>query len=102
MSSIVSSKKFTSKGTLRQVFNRVYKLENGDTVSHDGIFDPAPCELLPPLTFPLVSSPLPLPCVNKYTVYTYTVCKGGGGSMGSLEGRGPQTDKISAAKDKFF
>ena len=28
---------------------------------------------------PLFSgSTLPLPCVNKYTVYTYTVCKGGG------------------------
>ncbi len=24
------------------------------------------------------SLPPPLPCVNKYTVYTYTVCKGGG------------------------
>jgi hypothetical protein len=23
-------------------------------------------------------APPPLPCVNKYTVYTYTVCKGGG------------------------
>jgi hypothetical protein len=31
-----------------------------------------------PLTFSLVSSP-PLPCVNKYTVHTYTVCTGGGG-----------------------
>jgi hypothetical protein len=29
--------------------------------------------------FSMVSSP-PFPhCVNKYTVYTYTVCKGGGG-----------------------
>ncbi len=40
------------------------------------------------LTFSLVqlSAPLPLPCVNKYTIFTYTVCKGRGGS-------GPQTDK---------
>ena len=34
------------------------------------------------VTFSLVSSPpLPLPCVNKYTVQTYTVCNGA--SMGS-------------------
>jgi hypothetical protein len=35
-----------------------------------------------PLTFSLGSSlppPPPLPCVNKYTVNTYTVCKGGEG-----------------------
>ncbi len=39
---------------------------------------------------PLFSgSTLPLPCVNKYTVYTYTVCKGGGGVLGSE----PQTNK---------
>jgi hypothetical protein len=31
---------------------------------------------------------LPLPCVKKYPVYTYTVCKGGG-----VLGSGPQTDK---------
>jgi hypothetical protein len=28
------------------VFNRVYRLESGDTVSHVGIFDPS-CELAP-------------------------------------------------------
>ncbi len=42
-------------------------------------FQPA-MQLLPLLTFSLVSSPLPpppLPGVNMYTVYTYTVCKGG-------------------------
>jgi hypothetical protein len=32
--------------------------------------------------FSMVSSP-PFPhCVKKYTVYTYTVCKGGGGVWG--------------------
>jgi hypothetical protein len=37
-----------------------------------------------PLTFYLVSSlpSPPLPCVNKYTVYTYTVGKGGIGFLG--------------------
>ncbi len=45
-------------------------------------------------------SPLPPPCVNKYTVYTYTVCKRGG-SMGSSEGRGPQTDITPAAKSLY-
>ncbi len=29
-----------------------------------------------PLTFSLTLSPFPLPCVNKYTVFTYTMCKG--------------------------
>ncbi len=62
------------------------------------------------LTFSVVSSS-PLPCVNKYfflifsnkctvTVYTYTVCKGGGG-MGSNAGRGPQTDKTTVAKSFY-
>ncbi len=32
-----------------------------------------------PPTLSLVSSPFPLPCSNKYTVHTYTMCKGGGG-----------------------
>jgi hypothetical protein len=41
------------------------------------VFSTELCELAP-LTFSLVElSPPPLPCVNKYTVYTYTVCKGG-------------------------
>jgi hypothetical protein len=31
--------------------------------------------------------PPPLPCVNKYNVYTYTVCKGG------VRGSGSPTDK---------
>jgi hypothetical protein len=41
-------------------------------------FDPA-LWTVSPLTFSLVSStPPPLPCVNKYTVYMYTVYKGAG------------------------
>jgi hypothetical protein len=34
--------------------------------------------------------PLPLPCVNKYILSTYSVCKWGGGGV---QGSGPQTDK---------
>jgi hypothetical protein len=45
------------------------------------------CELLP-LKPSLWLAP-PRPCVNKYTVYTFTVCKGGRGLWGS----GSQTDK---------
>ncbi len=70
-----SYKKLTCKGTLR----RVYRLDIS-TVSHIGIFDPA-LWTIAPLTYSLVqlfpSSPLPF--VNKYTVYTFTVCKGEGG-----------------------
>jgi hypothetical protein len=55
------------------VFNRVFRLEIQSVmlVFLTGIVNNCP------LTFSLVSSlspPLPLPCVNKYTVYT---CKGG-------------------------
>ncbi len=42
-------------------------------------------------------SPHPLPCVNKYTVYTYTVCNGGGGVGGS----GPQTEKHHLPQSPF-
>jgi hypothetical protein len=53
-------KKLTCKGTLRQVFIRVYRLE-GDTVSHIGIFDPA-LWTIAPFPFSLVQlSPLPSP-----------------------------------------
>jgi hypothetical protein len=42
------------------------------------------------LFFSSAPPPLPpLPCVNKFTEYTYTVCKGGGRAWGS----GHQTDK---------
>ncbi len=43
------------------VFNRAYRLENGDTVSHFGIFDPISIE---PLTFSLIHLPPPLPKVK--------------------------------------
>jgi hypothetical protein len=58
-------------------------LQTEDAVSHVGSFDPALCTIAP-LTVSLVQLPPPhlLPCVNKYTVYTYTVCMGGGGVMG--------------------
>jgi hypothetical protein len=52
---------------------------DGDTVSHVGvsIFDPALLTVAP-LTFSLaqLSPPYPLPFLNKYNVYTYTVCGG--------------------------
>jgi hypothetical protein len=54
-------------------------LQTGDTVSHVGIFDPAlrTVNLLSGSTLPL-----PFPCVNKYSVYKYKVCKGGYGVLG--------------------
>ncbi len=57
------------------MFSRVYRLEilSVMLVFLTGFVNIAP------LTFSLVSSPPPLPCVNKYTVYMYKVCKGGGG-----------------------
>ncbi len=51
------------------------------------------CELLPlepSVSFNYPRLLPPLPCVNKYTVYMYTV--GGGGGRGLL-GFGPQTSK---------
>jgi hypothetical protein len=68
------------RGTLRQVFISVYRLEIQSVML---VFSTQLWELLP-LWF---NSPPPPPCVNRYTVYTYTVCKGGGW------GSGPQTDK---------
>jgi hypothetical protein len=62
-------KKSTWKETLRQVFIRVYRLEIQSVI---GIFDPT-LWTITPLTFPLVQVS-PLPCVNTFTVYTYTVC----------------------------
>ncbi len=71
-----SSKQLTCKGTLRQMLIRVYRLEIQPVMF---VFSTQLSELLP-LTFSLVqlSPSPPLPCVNKYTVYTYTVSKGGG------------------------
>jgi hypothetical protein len=48
-------------------------------------------------TDPIESGPGSATLVNKYTVYTYTVCKGG---ERVIEGEGPQTDQTSAASAK--
>ncbi len=71
-------KKLACKGTLRQVFIRVYRLE---IQSHVGIFDPT---LLPisPLTFSLVLPPLS--CVKVQNIQTVCGWEGDGG-VGSLE-----------------
>ncbi len=55
------------------------------------VFSTQLCELLPlsPSFWFNPPSPPLLPCVNKYIVYTYTMCKTGG----KLWGSGPQTDK---------
>jgi hypothetical protein len=70
-------KKLTCKGTLRQVFIRVYKLVEQSVM---WVFLTQLCELLPlyNLVFGSTLALSPLPCVNKYTVYAYTVCKGRG------------------------
>jgi hypothetical protein len=65
-------KKLTCKGTLRQVFIRVYRMEVEPVML---LFSTQLCELLSVSTLP---SPF-FPCVNKYTTYTYTVFRGGGG-----------------------
>ncbi len=59
-------KKFACKGTLRQVFFRVFRLETQSVM----LICLTQLSDFPP--------PLSLPCVNKYTVYTNTVCKGEG------------------------
>jgi hypothetical protein len=63
------------------------------------------CELLPlKLSLWLALLPLtPFLCEQvPYTVYMYTVCKGGGeGSVGSYEGKRPQTDETPAAKSIY-
>ncbi len=73
-----SPKKLICKRTSRQVFMRVYRLE---IQSFMLAFLIQLCELLPLWPSLLFFSPSPLPCVNKYTVYTYSiqcVCVGGG------------------------
>ncbi len=70
-------KKLTCQGTLRQVFIRVYILEIQSVICwyfRPNFVNCCPSNLLTGSTSP----PSPLPCVNKYTVYTYTMCKGGG------------------------
>jgi hypothetical protein len=60
-------KKLTCKSTLRQVFLRIYGLEIQSVML---VFSTQLCKLLiAPLTLSLVQIS-PLPCVNKYTVYT--------------------------------
>ncbi len=54
-----SSKKLFSKGTLRQMFIGVYRLEI-QAGSHVGIFDPALCTVVP-LPFSLVQLSPPFP-----------------------------------------
>jgi hypothetical protein len=39
-------------------------------------------------------------CEQVHCIHVYTVVRGGG-SMGSQEGRGPQTDKTPAAKSLY-
>jgi hypothetical protein len=72
-----STKKLTRKGSLRQVYIRVYRLEICTHISHTGI-RPSFVKNVAPLTSLVQLSPPrpPLPCVNEYTVYTFTVCKG--------------------------
>ncbi len=62
----------TCKGTLWQVFTIVYRLEIQSVML---VFSTQFCDCC---RFKLSGStlpPSPLPCVNKYTVYTCTVCK---------------------------
>ncbi len=71
-------KKLTCKGTLRQVFFRVYRLE-----IHVGINNPA-LWTIAPLTFSLVQLS-PLPHFHVYSVQ--------GGGLGVVWGHGSQTEK---------
>jgi hypothetical protein len=81
----MSSKKLTYKGTCRQMFFRVYRLEiQSGMLVRPSFVNCCSSNFLSGTTLPLSS----LPCVNRYTVYTYTVCKGGG-----VWCYGPQTDK---------
>ncbi len=73
------------------VFNRVYRLEIQTVllVFSTGFVKHCPSNLLSGQLYPPS-----LPCVNTYTVQCTHVCvRGGGGSMGSQEGSGLQTDK---------
>ncbi len=65
-----SQQKLACKGTLRQVFLTLYRLEIQAVMS---AFSTQLCELFAPLTFSLVRyppSPPPLLCVNKYCIHT--------------------------------
>ncbi len=67
------------KGNLRQVFIRIYRLEIQSVMlvfSTQLFVNCCPSPLLSGSTLP---PPLPLFYVHKYNVFTYIVCKGGGG-----------------------
>jgi hypothetical protein len=70
-----STKKLICTGTLRQVLPEFIDWRNSQSCWY---FRPSFVNWCPsPLLFGLTLPP-PLPCVNKYTVYTYTVCTGYG------------------------
>ncbi len=71
-----SSKKSACKGTLRQVFIRFidWKYCHSCLYFRPSFVNCCPSSLLSGSILPRSS----LPCVNKYTVYKYTVCRGGG------------------------
>ncbi len=73
-------KKSTCKGTLRKMFIKVHGL------IRCWYFRPSFVNCCPSNLLSGSTVPPPLSCMNKYTVYTYTVCKGGG------RGSRPQTD----------
>jgi hypothetical protein len=64
--------KLTCKGTLRQVFISVYRLEIRTVML---VFSTQLCELLPhsPSVWFNYLHPFPLPCVNKYMYVNYIV-----------------------------
>jgi hypothetical protein len=57
------------------------------------VFSTQLCEHLPLYPSLWLAPPPPPPCVNKCTVYTYTVQCDKGCGMGSYEGRGPHLGK---------
>jgi hypothetical protein len=73
-------KKLICKGTLQQVFIRVYRLEIHQLCCYSRLSFVNSC----PLPFSLVQLPPP-PCVNKYSVYRYTVCREEGMGNGVLD-----------------
>ncbi len=72
-------KKLNCKGSLQQVFIRVYRLESGDTVSHVGIFDPASWTDTSYLLSVSTLLPLSLFHVSKYSIYRQCVAGSGWG-----------------------
>jgi hypothetical protein len=77
-------KKLICKGTLRQVFVRVYRLGIQSVVL---VFSTQLWELLPLSPSPWFNS-LPLPCVHKYTrIHVYSVCGGTYGVLGLRQTR---------------